>query len=323
MVNTQDRYVIGIDGGGTKTEGVLSRLLSGSASGMQHYRGRDCQSLEIVATSHSGPGNLQGYDPQLVFREIENCIESLFQQYPKARDRVQRICFSMAGTSHTQRVNEFKSWVEQRNWSSSFLVTHDARSLIAAGTDEDCGIALIAGTGSFAYGINAQGSEQRCGGWGSLLGDEGSGYWLAVQGLKAAVKAVDGRGPETVLEHSFGDWFRGEPSNQWSLRLASMTRAEIAEGAAVVVRAAELLDPVAQELLNQSANELACHVQVLAESLFREEPFDLALAGGLLVHTKLLQERLAERLECMKVALRRIATVTKPAIGAALLAAKP
>lgn len=322
MVNTEDRYVIGVDGGGTKTEGVLSRL-SGSALGLQYSRGPSCQSLEVVATSHSGPGNLQGSDIRLVFREIENCIESLFHQCPLARERVQRICFSMAGTSHTQRLNEFKKWVEQRNWSPAFLVTHDARSLIAAGTDNDCGVALIAGTGSFAYGINAQGIEHRCGGWGNLLGDEGSGYWLAIEGLKAAVRAVDGRGSETVLGQSFEDWFRGEPSSQWPLRLSTMTRAEIAQGASIVVRAAELLDPVAQELLNQAADELACHVKVLAGRLFPEEPFDLALAGGLLVHSKVLQERLQERLNIMKVAARRISSVTKPAIGAAFLAAKP
>jgi N-acetylglucosamine kinase-like BadF-type ATPase len=308
-VQSEPRYVIGVDGGGTKTEALLGLLRDGE--------------VERIATAQSGPGNLQVPDLRQAITEVDSCIESLFKQFPEARGAVATVCFSMAGTSNVSRVSEFQAWVGQRNWSVAHFVTHDARPLITAGTTRDCGIALIAGTGSFAYGIDALGREHRCGGWGSLLGDEGSGYWLAIEGLRAAVHGADGRGPKTMLLEQFTEWFGGQSCGQWPMRVAAMQRREIARGASVVLQGAENGDQVALEVLTRAGEELARHVHVLAKELFAGEPFELALAGGLLVHSEQLRKRLQSRMVELGLSVQRVAEVTCPAYGAALLAANP
>ena len=78
-------------------------------------------------------------------------------------------------------------------------VTHDAIAALYAGNPMGCGVVLIAGTGSIAFGRNDEGEEQRAGGWGYLIGDEGSGIWLGLEGLRAAAHHTDGRGAATAI----------------------------------------------------------------------------------------------------------------------------
>ncbi len=78
-------------------------------------------------------------------------------------------------------------------------VTHDAIAALYAGNPMGCGVVLIAGTGSIAFGRNDEGEEQRAGGWGYLIGDEGSGVWLGLEGLRAAAHHTDGRGGATAI----------------------------------------------------------------------------------------------------------------------------
>src|SRR5260221_4700209 len=76
-------------------------------------------------------------------------------------------------------------------------VRHDAKAALYAGNPAGCGVVLISGTGSIAYGRNDQGAEARCGGWGYLVGDEGSAVGIGQEGLRAASYDHDGRGSPT------------------------------------------------------------------------------------------------------------------------------
>src|SRR3982074_293114 len=78
-------------------------------------------------------------------------------------------------------------------------VTHDAKAALYAGNPAGCGVVLISGTGSIAYGRNDRGDEARCGGWGYLVGDEGSAVWIGQEGLRAASYDHDGRGSATRI----------------------------------------------------------------------------------------------------------------------------
>ena len=79
------------------------------------------------------------------------------------------------------------------------LVTNDALIALVAGAGVGPGVVVIAGTGSIAYGRNAHDEAARAGGWGYILADEGSGFWIGRQALRAVVRAADGRGPATAL----------------------------------------------------------------------------------------------------------------------------
>src|SRR5207244_2124432 len=94
--------------------------------------------------------------------------------------------------------------MELSEWTRSLYaervqVVNDAEIVLAAGTEENWGVACIGGTGSFAWGRNRSGETARAGGWGYILGDEGSGFDLARQALRAATQFADGRGEPTRL----------------------------------------------------------------------------------------------------------------------------
>jgi glucosamine kinase len=145
------------------------------------------------------------------------------------------------------------------------------------------GILMVAGTGSVAYGRGEDGRVDRCGGWGMIVGDEGSAWSVGRTGLAAALRAADGRGPPTRLLARFLELLklddaRGIPP--WAGRAA---KSGVAALAVHVVKAAEEGDAVALQLLEREARELACHAVALARGL---EPWSgavpVAFHGGVL-----------------------------------------
>lgn len=303
-------WVIGVDGGGSKTEAVLGAVEPEACL------------PRIVATQLAGPSNLQRSPRALALNEVAQAIEGLFHQFPEARDAVASACFAMAGSGNLKFRAEFQQWLHERGWAMQTVITHDARPVIAAGTSRDAGIALIAGTGSIAYGLAADGREARCGGWSGLLGDEGSGYWIAREGYRRALHAVDGRGPATRLVESLSEWLGGKTVSQWPHQLSQLTPRDLAAAATVITTAAEQGDAVANEIVRVAAAELALMVKTLARDLFQDQSLELALAGGLLTHCQLLREALLRELEAHHVSLIGYQVAAHPAHGAARIAAQ-
>jgi N-acetylglucosamine kinase-like BadF-type ATPase len=84
-------------------------------------------------------------------------------------------------------------------YKAKVLVVNDALVALEAGAPSAPGVVLIAGTGSIAYGRNEHNQSARAGGWGYMLGDEGSGYWIGRAALRACLREADRRGPATQL----------------------------------------------------------------------------------------------------------------------------
>lgn len=155
------------------------------------------------------------------------------------------------------------------------------------------GVLLVVGTGSMAWGRDPEGREVRVGGWGSLLGDEGSGYWLGLGGLRGIARAADGRGPATVLTDRLLDAL-GLPGPQalipWA---ASASKAQVAALAPRVLAAAFDGDPVGVELLKGGLEALLRHLEVVrAKWPAHGEAIPMALAGGLAEGIPPFRERL-------------------------------
>jgi N-acetylglucosamine kinase-like BadF-type ATPase len=201
-------------------------------------------------------------------------------------------------------------------------VTGDAEPVLAAGASDSCGIALICGTGSFAWGRNGAGETARCGGWGYLVGDEGSGYAIARAGLVAAFRAADGRGPDTSLLPAFLHHFRADSAAALvpHLYAPEMTRQRLA-GLGKIVFAAVHEDAVARSIITAAAGDLAELVAALARRLgFSQGAFPLAVTGGVALHQPLLHELLARQLEASGCRGVSISLVRSPAAGAVALA---
>ncbi len=201
-------------------------------------------------------------------------------------------------------------------------VYNDAVIALAAGTGGRLyGIVLISGTGMIVYGFNRAGAEARAGGWGALLGDEGSGYALGAAVLKAVTWAADGRGPETALTPATLSRLglaQVEDLIDWAYRDVAWDR--FAALAPVAVTCAEEGDPVAERILDAGADGLAIAVDAVVRRLaMRDEAFPLILAGG-----TLRAPAYAERVRTRLVRLAPRADIRPlerdPAEGAALLA---
>jgi N-acetylglucosamine kinase-like BadF-type ATPase len=178
-------------------------------------------------------------------------------------------------------------------------VVHDAHIALAAGTEAREGIVLIAGTGSVAYGRDASGGEDRVGGWGYLLGDEGSGYEIGRRALTAVLRQFDGRGPQTALTELVLNAYRlPEPTALIPLVYGEQaSREQVARAARLVFEAAAMGDAVAQSLLEHAAGELASHVVALLQKMnFTAQRVHVVLAGGLFFADSPLQGLLAARL---------------------------
>jgi N-acetylglucosamine kinase-like BadF-type ATPase len=112
----------------------------------------------------------------------------------------------MAGVDREADASIMRALMRRIGYKARIVIANDALIALVAGVGSAPGVVLIAGTGSIAYGRNARNEAARAGGWGYVLGDEGSGYWIGRQALRAVVRASDGRGPQTsltplVLEH--------------------------------------------------------------------------------------------------------------------------
>src|SRR5262249_53857830 len=112
-------------------------------------------------------------------------------------------CMGLAGAGRDAERALLRGWADRCELASAVRVATDAELLLAAGTPEGWGLALVAGTGSIAFARTPDGRTSRGGGWGPLLGDEGSGYAIVLAGLRAAVRAADGRAEKTTMLQSF------------------------------------------------------------------------------------------------------------------------
>lgn len=309
MIADSRPLVIGVDGGGTKTEAVLARV---EVDGTLHRIGR-CT---------AGPSNLQLSSFDAITGEVSRSLSGLFKGPAEDRSGVEAVCFCMAGAGNERLRQRFEAWAQGARLAAQILVTHDARCLVAAGTRRDAGIALIAGTGSLAYARNAAGNQSRCGGWGSLFGDEGSAHWLSLAAFRAASQALDGRGPPTQLVAALSEWLGCGRPEQWLAKLRTLEPHAIASAAKIVSQLAAAEDTVARQLTDRCAVELSRMVVVLAERCFLDQPVDLAVAGGLILHNERIRQSVLEQARDAGVRLEHCREVPHPVEGAVILAAQ-
>ncbi|MCS7313830.1 MAG: BadF/BadG/BcrA/BcrD ATPase family protein [Bryobacterales bacterium] len=176
------------------------------------------------------------------------------------------------------------------------IVTTDALIALSGATAGEPGIIAIAGTGSIAFGRNAQGRTARAGGWGYLFGDEGGGFDLVRRALRAALRYEEGWGPPTTLRERLLEATGAASANDLLHRFytSEYPRPRIASFAVLVDRAATEGDPVARAILQDAAGELASLVEAVRRQLFsREESVRVAYVGGVF-RSRLLLERFAE-----------------------------
>jgi N-acetylmuramic acid 6-phosphate etherase len=299
--------LLGIDGGGTHTVALLAKAA------------RD--GWTVLGRGVAGSSNLHAAGTSSALAALDAAVESAFAAAGLKRNTVGSACLGLAGAGRPEEQALIRAWAEQTRLAANIEVTSDAAILLAAGTPEGWGLVLIAGTGSIALGRTRDGHSGRAGGWGYLLGDEGSAYALALAGLQAVACAADGRGPATILTDQF--MRRLGLSRPQELIPAvydgRLDRAALAGLVPLVVEAADA-DPVAADIVNQGARELSLAAAAVTRQLDWTCPVPLALAGGLLLGNPGYRTRVLRALQSAGVQSDPVALVEEPARGAIRLA---
>jgi N-acetylglucosamine kinase-like BadF-type ATPase len=199
-------------------------------------------------------------------------------------------------------------------------IGHDGHLLLAA-AGVDAGIAVVAGTGSSVFGLAADGTEVLVGGWGHLLGDEGSGYDIAVKALHAVTRASDGRGPATALTASILE--AAGVADVHGLRerfYPAPPVGDVARLAAVVLETAAV-DAVAERIVVAAGRELAAAVAACASRLPAvDDGNQVVAAGGLMFEGSPLLAALTTQLQEDGGRYRLVRLEAEPAAGALALA---
>ncbi len=221
-------------------------------------------------------------------------------------------CFGLSGGTAGREAS-----IREQVRAERYVFTHDAAIALTGALDGKPGIIVIAGTGSIAFGRNAEGREARAGGWGYIFGDEGGAFDLVRQAVRAALRQEEGWGSPTVLREMLLTETGSESANDLMHRFYTpgYPRERIAALAPMIDHAATAGDAVAQDLLKSAAQELAGLAGVVRRRIFStEERVELSYSGGvfrsevLLARFRMLVE-LDERNSC-------IAPLRCPAAGA-------
>ncbi len=168
--------------------------------------------------------------------------------------------------------------------AGSIRFTNDAE-LLLGGLPDGIGVALVAGTGSIALGVNRKGQRVRAGGWGHIFSDEGSGYDITRKMLKAFALEADGRGPATTLTKRLTERFELSDPHQIIAHVyaPSITKGDLAGLSHLVAEEAEAGDEVASGIITSTADDMADLANAVAIRLGFSDGFDLAVTGGLFI----------------------------------------
>ncbi len=298
--------VLGIDGGGTNTVALLADLATGA----------------VLGRGVSGPSNIQSVGVDQGLKALDACIDRAFAAANLPRARVGAIALGLAGVDRQEGLDIIRGWAERGGVADRLRTANDATLLLAAGTPDGWGLAVIAGTGSIAFARSPAGEVGRCGGWGYTLGDEGSAYMLALRGLRAACRAADRIGAATALLPKFlaRMSLAEAPDLIPAIYRGPWDRAAIAGLAPVVLEAAEAGDAVAGEIVRAEATELAATASAAVRNLTLPTRLPVALAGGLLVGSTAYRTAFLDALAAVSIVPDPVTMVADPACGAVILA---
>jgi len=300
-------YILGIDGGGSKTAVILAR--------------RDGTPL---GQGQAGPSNYHAVGEANALQALDRAVSQAWNTAGMTVQPVAAAVLGMAGVDRPQDSLVFEHWIAKRFPDARVRLVNDGQIALAAGTPQGWGIVVLSGTGSIIFGQDESGRTARAGGWGYLMGDEGSGYQAALAALQAVAKAFDGRGPATSLTQRVTAFFKVDSSPDLiaALHQPERTRVEIARLSRLVDEEALAGDAVAQRIINHAAGELATGVQAVAVQKLHLDTLPAVLAGGFLVHGVSLQTALLAQVKALGITLQPVQTVDEPVRGAVKLAAK-
>jgi glucosamine kinase len=251
--------LIGVDGGATKTITAVFDLDAGT-----------------VRTAETGPSNPEAVGYEAASASINEAIRATLGQAKPVAAAV----LGVAGIDTEEERKRLLSGVTALS-APVILAVNDVVAAWAAGSLAAPGIAAISGTGSNTFGVNAHGAAWRCGGWGHILGDEGSGYTVAVDAIRAVLAYRDGRRDWTPLVPRLLEFYGLRHIEDIKpVIYRDFDKARISAFAVQVQEAADEGDEVAAGIYRQAAVALAGQISAVYAALDFGGPAEVTLIGS-------------------------------------------
>ncbi len=254
------RYLLGVDGGATKTLAAVFDVERGT-----------------LHLGHGGPSNQDAVGVQAAGEALFGASDQALVGAGIGDDALDAAVLAVAGTDTDAVVAHV-----HRERSPDWIVVGDVVGAWATATGARPGVGAISGTGSNVFGVGQDGRSWRAGGWGHLLGDEGSGYWLGLQSIKAALRDREASGPPTAISDALVEYF-GAPSVEAfapTVYSKPLTKSEIAAFAVETARLADQGDAVARALFRDGAQQLALQIATVIDQTGLEGEFSVGLIGS-------------------------------------------
>ncbi|MEH1801062.1 MAG: N-acetylglucosamine kinase [Nostoc sp.] len=311
-------YVLGIDGGGSKTVCVLMD-----------------DSCQVLGRGEAGPSNYQSIGIEATLQSIQSAIHNAVEvTIIKNTVNIEAICLGLAGVGRAADIEVVKGLVQELQnhkslpiiWAlqpANIVICNDALIALVGGIGQPVGIVVASGTGSIVFGRNHQGHTKRVGGWGYILGDEGSAYKIAVSGMNAALKYYDGREISTSLLEAFKQHLDLESiedlieliyRREWGVK-------QIAALAPIVDLAAASGDIVANMIIDDAVKDLVKATSTIIDAIFNSDSIlEVVTTGSVWLGRCKIHERFVASLVNKFPKVNVIFPRDEPAYGAGLLA---
>lgn len=275
-------YYIGIDGGGTKTNCIICD-----------------ENLNIIHRTYSGPSNFLVIGTEKVSETILNLVTDSCKAADISINKVKTVLLGTTGAGRqsdaTKLEDAFSNYIEQINIKiPNFKVVSDARIALEGAFSGNPGSILIAGTGSIMFGKDVNGKIHRVGGFGRLIGDEGSGLTLGRKGLNIASKYFDGRGKTSSIVDRIKSEFNINNESELIVKVYS-EELKIQDVAPLVIKEAENGDEACLNVIEEESNELLLHIAAMSKKL-NDESMKIVFIGGTITsenaYSKMLRDKL-------------------------------
>ncbi|WP_285766115.1 BadF/BadG/BcrA/BcrD ATPase family protein [Peribacillus sp. SI8-4] len=293
-------YIIGVDGGGTKTEAVAYGVAGNK-----------------ISEGKAGYGNLLIKEEQAItniIRAIEQCMA------PIVSGNCLYICLGLAGFGGVKDPQNLKSALTKA-FNLPYTIVNDgiiAHAALLKGKD---GILTISGTGAVSIGVR-NGVEKQAGGWGHLLGDEGSGYWIAMRAFINSTKEEDEGLKQSQLTAAILTKLGYQHVGDLKKFIYSATKADIAAFVPLIIEQADAGDPFSQNILAQAGYHLAKKTLDVCRKLNAEENVTIAIKGSILTHIPMVQSSFIKHIKLEKSAVNFIVDEVSSTLGCYYIALK-
>jgi N-acetylglucosamine kinase-like BadF-type ATPase len=302
-------FLLAVDAGGTKTSAWI----------VDPSRREEDRTL---GRGRSTAGNPLSVGIEESTRAIAEAARLAQEDAGQSNLSVSRAILSVAGSANGEISQQLIRWTRATKFAQRVAVVSDVLPVLAGGTPQCSGVAVISGTGSVAFGRGADGRTALCGGWGYLLGDEGSGYAIGRAGLQLLLTTLESQTTAKSLAKNLREALNVNAVTELTRSIYSDadTRRAIAAIAPLVIDAAEGGDPDAGVILDSAAQDLARLVVRAAHAVgLANGPLALALGGGILIASQRLQQQLRVELERQSLDCA-VTPVAEPLAGCVRLA---